>query len=181
MEFKNLEDVLPSGRRIIKVYKAHEWDAEIGDFDRHTHKRTVPNQAGIRGYIYNTNVEYVDDNGKKRRCNVFAYDKERKELFDSGEVEVNVVEYYILENGKLATKKEVEEKQLSILMKQTADGTIVPAIKKKAFFNKVENSVNRFSETPTTKTTKANDDVLWKEWEESDKDDTEPDRDNAQF
>jgi hypothetical protein len=136
-KFKNIEDVLPIGKTIIKVYPARQWDAETGTFDKYSHKRTRPNKAGISGYMYSTDVKYVDNNGKERRCNIFAYDKDKKELFDGGEVEANVVEYCVLEDGKTATKAEVEQRQLAVLLKQDENGMIVPATKKKVFYNKI--------------------------------------------
>jgi len=143
--FKNLEDCLPLGKHIIKVYKAQEWSN--GGFVEGSHKRTKPNKAGISGYMYSTDIKYFDeDANKERRCNLFAYDKDKKELLDGGEVEVNIVEYCILEDGKLATSKEVEEKELPVCLKKNEDGLIVPATKKRVFVNKVKNEFNKIGE-----------------------------------
>ena len=87
--FKNLENVLPPGKHIIKVFVANEY--VNGAFVKGTQKRTKPNSRGISGYVYNTDVKYKDDDGKERRVMVFAYDAQKKALLDSGEVQVNIV------------------------------------------------------------------------------------------
>lgn len=88
--YLNLEQVLPEGRHQIRVFKSEEYSESEQRYLKGTHRRTRPNKNGVIGYIYNTDVKYLDGD-KERRCNVFAYDEKKKKLFDGGEVEVNII------------------------------------------------------------------------------------------
>jgi len=90
LQFKNIEQVLPQGEHIVKVFPSNEW--VNGAFDKSTHKRTKPNKNGVRGFMYSTDVKYFDDEAQKeRKCSLFAYDDKKKALFDSGTVKVTVL------------------------------------------------------------------------------------------
>jgi hypothetical protein len=134
--FKNIEQVLPEGKHIIKVFKANEWSESTGSFIPNTHKRTKPNKHGISGYMYNTDVKYIDpESEKERRCNLFAYDERKKILFDSGEIEVNVV-------PKL-------NKQGKVMLTEGDDGSVTKELT--CFFNPLKPltpSSNGFDKVP---------------------------------
>lgn len=137
--YKNIEEVLPVGRHTIKVYPAQEWDNNKGQFVRGTHKRTKPNKAGVSGYIYNTDVIYLDD-GKERRCTLFAYDPTKKSILDEGQVEVNIVEYYLTEDGKTLSEKQLNASGLQPMKIVDSETNEIRAATKKRVF---VNSLNR--------------------------------------
>jgi len=90
MQFKNIEQVLPEGEHLVKVFKSNEW--VNGAFDKNSHKRTKPNKNGVCGYMYSTDVKYFDEEAQKeRKCSLFAYDEKKKALLDSGSVKIRVL------------------------------------------------------------------------------------------
>lgn len=89
MEFKRLKDVLGEGKHIVRVFKKEVKDNN-GYYVKGTHDKRQT-EDGRPYYLYNTDVKYTNEEGREVRVILTAWDEEKKELFDSGTIEVNIV------------------------------------------------------------------------------------------
>lgn len=139
-KYKNLEDVLPLGKHKIKMMRAEVW--KDGKPVKGT-QRTGVSKNGNKYWQYNTDVKYVGSDGKERHCSYFAFSEEKRDKCEEGDVEINIVEKYVLEDGKLATKMEVEQNQLSVLLRKSESGEIVPATKRIVYVNSLKDDFSK--------------------------------------
>jgi len=157
-KYKNIEDLLEIGeKRNIKVFKANEWDNERGEFIKGTHKTgEVKNgkNKGKKYWMYNADVKYTSEDGKERRCTLFAFDKKTKELFDTGEVEAvckEVVSYLADDFSMYPSCAMIEEDgKVPLIIPNKETGVMEPAkkVRRKVYFNQIKERVIEDGEEP---------------------------------
>lgn len=98
-QYKNLVDILPVGKSIIKVKPLPEFErGEDGRFHPIAGSQQVGeikngDNAGEKYYKYDTDIKYYDMvASKERSCQVIGWNLRDKLILDTGQVEVNIID-----------------------------------------------------------------------------------------
>jgi len=130
MKYENIEDKLGLGKHILKIEPQDEWDKEEGKFIKGK-QRTGISKTGNKWWMYSIK-DHQDSKG--HRFKILAFDQNQKDLFDTGTVEMVVLQ------GKTF---ELDDDGEPV---RGADGKSIK--KKKAFFNPVRD--NRIEDVDTS-------------------------------
>lgn len=140
-QFKDLKDLLPLGKSIIKVKPLPEFkkdnNGKFHPIEGSQQVGEIKNGAnkGSKFYKYDSDVHYFDSVAQKdRTCQVVAWSLKEKVILDTGMAEVNIIERPVLFDGNPTFTKEGKE-----AIKRVMYINMVP---KEEMGDQIENKIN---------------------------------------